>query len=110
VLPAADWKTWLLENVAWAALDVVRAIWLPSELQDVDVAELETVCAQEEADRDRRTAYVGLPQPRSSAPRPVMVSGQRHSRGLKKPPRLLESRVSEELPTEAYAERRSRSQ
>jgi hypothetical protein len=38
---AADWNTWLPVNVAWADWDVVRAIWLPSETHDADVAELE---------------------------------------------------------------------
>lgn len=82
----------------------MRATWLPSALQDVDVAELE-----QSVPRKKLTAIVELPTSVCPAEvictTAVMVSGQRHSCGLKKPPRLLESRVREELPTEAYAER-----
>jgi hypothetical protein len=95
-LPAADWYTWLLVNVDWADWDVVRAIWLPTDTQDVDEAELEQF-----APRKKFTVIVELPMSVCPAEvickTAVMVSGQRHRCGLKKP---LESSAPDELPVE----------
>ena len=78
----------------------MRAIWLPSELHDVDVEELE-----QSVPRKKLTAIVELPTSVCPAEvictTAVMVSGQRHSCGLKKPLTLLESRARDELPTVA---------
>jgi hypothetical protein len=101
-LPAAAWNTWLLLNVGGAAdWDAVK-VAEPRDTHDADEAE-------QSAPRKKLTPTVEVlilvcPD-EVSCNVGVRVSGQRHRCGLKKPPRVLASRASHELPSAALTER-----